>query len=32
MLTVLRSKSQITIPSAIIASMGLKEGDQLEAD
>ena len=30
MLTVLRSKSQITIPSAIVASMGLKEGDQLD--
>lgn len=30
MLTVLRPKSQITIPSNIIASMGLKEGDQLD--
>ena len=30
MLTVLRSKSQITIPSAIVSRMGLKEGDQLD--
>ena len=30
MLTVLRPKSQITIPSTIISSLGLKEGDQLD--
>ncbi len=30
MLTVLRPKAQITIPSAIVAALGLKEGDQLE--
>ena len=30
MLTVLRPKSQITIPSSIVASLGLKEGDQLD--
>ena len=30
MLTVLRSKSQITIPSTIVSSLGLKEGDQLD--
>ncbi len=30
MLTVLRPKAQITIPSSIVAAMGLKEGDQLE--
>lgn len=30
MITVLRSKSQITIPSAIVTSLGLKEGDQLD--
>ena len=30
MITVLRPKSQITIPSAIVASLGLKEGDQLD--
>ncbi|MBQ7565316.1 MAG: AbrB/MazE/SpoVT family DNA-binding domain-containing protein [Lachnospiraceae bacterium] len=30
MLTVLRPKSQITIPSNIISSLGLKEGDQLD--
>lgn len=30
MLTVLRPKAQITIPSSIISSLGLKEGDQLD--
>ena len=30
MVTVLRAKSQITIPSAIVASLDLKEGDQLD--
>ena len=30
MLTVLRQKSQITIPTSIISTLGLKEGDQLE--
>ena len=30
MITVLRVKSQITIPSAIVSSLGLKEGDQLD--
>ena len=30
MLTVLRTKSQITIPSAIVMRLGLKEGDQLD--
>ena len=30
MLTVLRAKSQITIPSAIVMRLGLKEGDQLD--
>ena len=30
MLTVLRPKSQITIPSSIVSSLGLQEGDQLE--
>ena len=30
MLTVLRPKSQITIPSAIIQNLGLNEGDQLD--
>ena len=30
MLTVLRPKSQITIPSAIVMQLGLKEGDQLD--
>ena len=30
MLTVLRSKSQITIPSHIVAALGLAEGDQLD--
>ena len=30
MVTVLRAKSQITIPSAIVASLALKEGDQLD--
>ena len=30
MITVLRAKSQITIPSAIVSSLGLKEGDQLD--
>ena len=30
MLTVLRPKAQITIPSAIVSSLGLKEGDQLD--
>ena len=30
MLTVLRPKSQITIPSSVISSLGLKEGDQLD--
>lgn len=30
MLTVLRPKSQITIPSSIIQNLGLNEGDQLE--
>ncbi len=30
MLTVLRPKSQITIPSSIVASLGLREGDQLD--
>ncbi len=27
---VLRSHSQVTIPAAVISSLGLKEGDQLE--
>lgn len=30
MLTVLRAKSQITIPSNIVTNLGLKEGDQLD--
>ena len=30
MLTVLRPKAQITIPSAIVSALGLKEGDQLD--
>ena len=30
MVTVLRPKSQITIPSMIVSSLGLQEGDQLE--
>lgn len=30
MITVLRAKSQITIPSSIVTSLGLKEGDQLD--
>ena len=30
MVTVLRAKSQITIPNAIVASLDLKEGDQLD--
>lgn len=30
MLTVLRPKSQITIPNNIVTNMGLKEGDQLD--
>lgn len=30
MLTVLRTKSQITIPNAIVVRLGLKEGDQLD--
>ena len=30
MVTVLRAKSQITIPSAIVASLDLTEGDQLD--
>ncbi len=30
MLLTLRAKSQITIPSSIISSLGLKEGDQLD--
>ena len=30
MLTTLRPKSQITIPSSIVSSLGLQEGDQLE--
>ncbi len=30
MMTVLRHKSQITIPSSIVSSLGLQEGDQLE--
>ena len=30
MLTVLRPKSQITIPSTIIQNLGLNEGDQLD--
>ena len=30
MLTVLRPKSQITIPSAIVMQRGVKEGDQLD--
>ena len=30
MFTVLRAKSQITIPSLIVAGMGLKEGNQLD--
>ena len=30
MVTVLRAKSQITIPSAIVTSLDLKEGDQLD--
>ena len=30
MLTVLRSKSQITIPIRIIQNLGLSEGDQLD--
>ncbi len=30
MLTVLRPKSQITIPNSIVTSLGLKEGDQLD--
>ena len=30
MLTVLRPKSQITIPNSIVSNLGLKEGDQLD--
>ena len=30
MLTVLRSKSLITIPSSIVSHLGLSEGDQLD--